>query len=207
MDRAKERIGILGGTFDPIHLVHLIIAEQARDQYGLDRVLLIPSGHSYFKDNREQKVLSAQERLEMTRIAAEGYAPFTVSDIEVNRPGNTYSFETLEEIAAANPGAELFFIVGADTVCAMSTWKEPARIFSVCTVLAAMREDQVDPEMLENKTESLRREFGARILPVNIPNIGISSTDIRQRVASGKSIHYLVPDALESYIMETGIYK
>ena len=198
MDRAKERIGILGGTFDPIHLGHLIIAEQARDQYGLDRVLLIPSGHSYFKDNREQKVLSAQERLEMTRIAAEGYAPFTVSDIEVNRPGNTYSFETLEEIAAANPGAELFFIVGADTVCAMSTWKEPARIFSVCTVLAAMREDQ---------TESLRREFGARILPVNIPNIGISSTDIRQRVASGKSIHYLVPDALESYIMETGIYK
>ena len=105
MSGTKEKIGILGGTFDPIHMGHLIIAEQARDQYSLDRVLLIPSGHSYFKDNREQKVLSGQMRLEMTRIAAEGYAPFRVSDIEVNRPGNTYSFETLEEIAQDNPGA------------------------------------------------------------------------------------------------------
>ena len=123
MSGTKEKIGILGGTFDPIHMGHLIIAEQARDQYSLDRVLLIPSGHSYFKDNREQKVLSGQMRLEMTRIAAEGYAPFRVSDIEVNRPGNTYSFETLEEIAQDNPGAELYFIVGADTVCSMRTWK------------------------------------------------------------------------------------
>lgn len=107
MSGKTEKIGILGGTFDPIHMGHLIIAEQARDQYSLDRVLLIPSGHSYFKDKRAQKVLSAETRLEMTRIAAEGYAPFRVSDIEVNRPGNTYSFETLEEIARDNPGAEL----------------------------------------------------------------------------------------------------
>lgn len=203
----KERIGILGGTFDPIHLGHLIIAEQARDQYELDRVLLIPSGHSYFKDNRSKKVQSAQVRLRMTQIAAEGYAPFEVSDIEVNRPGNTYSFETLEELKANNPDAELFFIVGADTVCAMRTWREPARIFAVCTILAAMREDQVDPEKLREETRSLEKDFGARIYPVSIPNIGISSTQIRERAALGKSIHYLVPDSLESYIIETGIYK
>ena len=203
----REKIGILGGTFDPIHLGHLIIAEQARDQYGLDKVLLIPSGHSYFKDNRKQKVLPPQTRLLMTRIAAEGYAPFEVSDIEVNRPGNSYSFETLEEIAAQNPGAELYFIVGADTVCSMRTWREPARIFHVSTVLAAMREDQIDPESLRKESEALERDFGARILPVTIPNIGISSTDIRERVGQGKSIHYLVPDPLESYIIETGIYK
>ena len=203
----KERIGILGGTFDPIHLGHLIIAEQARDQYELDRVLLIPSGHSYFKDNRSKKVQSAQVRLRMTQIAAEGYAPFEVSDIEVNRPGNTYSFETLEELKADNPDAKLFFIVGADTVCAMRTWREPARIFAVCTVLAAMREDQVDPEKLREETRSLEKDFGARIYPVSIPNIGISSTQIRERAALGKSIHYLVPDPLESYIIETGIYK
>ena len=202
-----ERIGILGGTFDPIHLGHLIIAEQARDQYELDRVLLIPSGHSYFKDNRSKKVLSSDVRLRMTQIAAEGYAPFEVSDIEVNRPGNTYSFETLEELKAQNPGADLFFIVGADTVCAMRTWREPARIFAVCTILAAMREDQVNPERLREETLSLERDFGARIYPVSIPNIGISSTQIRERAALGKSIHYLVPDPLESYIIETGIYK
>ena len=140
-------------------------------------------------------------------IAAEGYAPFEVSDIEVNRPGNTYSFETLEELKANNPDAELFFIVGADTVCAMRTWREPARLVAVCTILAAMREDQVDPEKLREETRSLEKDFGARIYPVSIPNIGISSTQIRERAALGKSIHYLVPDPLESYIIETGIYK
>ena len=202
-----ERIGILGGTFDPIHLGHLIIAEQARDQYQLDRVLLIPSGHSYFKDHRSKKVQPAQVRLEMTKIAAGSYKPFEVSDIEVNRPGNTYSFETLEELKALNPESELFFIVGADTICSMRTWREPKRIFDVCTVLAAMREDQVDPEEFQKQTQALERDFGARIFPVSIPNIGISSTQIREKAASGKSVHYLVPDALESYIIETGIYK
>ena len=202
-----ERIGILGGTFDPIHLGHLIIAEQARDQYQLDRVLLIPSGHSYFKDHRSKKVQPAQVRLEMTKIAAGSYKPFEVSDIEVNRPGNTYSFETLEELKALNPESELFFIVGADTICSMRTWREPQRIFDVCTVLAAMREDQVDPEKFQRETQALEKDFGARIYPVSIPNIGISSTQIRERAASGKSIHYLVPDALESYIIESGIYK
>ena len=202
-----ERIGILGGTFDPIHLGHLIIAEQARDQYKLNRVLLIPSGHSYFKDNRSKKVQPAQVRLEMTKIAAGNYKPFEVSDIEVNRPGNTYSFETLEELKAQNPESELFFIVGADTICSMRTWREPKRIFDVCTVLAAMREDQVDPEEFQKQTQALERDFGARIFPVSIPNIGISSTQIRERAASGKSVHYLVPDALESYIIESGIYK
>ena len=202
-----ERIGILGGTFDPIHLGHLIIAEQARDQYKLDRVLLIPSGHSYFKDNRSRKVQPAQVRLEMTKIAAGNYKPFEVSDIEVNRPGNTYSFETLEELKDQNPESELFFIVGADTICSMRTWREPKRIFDVCTVLAAMREDQVDPEEFQKQTQALERDFGARIFPVSIPNIGISSTQIREKAASGKSVHYLVPDALESYIIETGIYK
>ena len=202
-----ERIGILGGTFDPIHIGHLIIAEQARDQYQLDRVLLIPSGHSYFKDNRSKKVQPAQVRLEMTKIAAGSYKPFEVSDIEVNRPGNTYSFETLEELKTQNPESELFFIVGADTICSMRTWREPQRIFDVCTVLAAMREDQVDPEEFQRETQALEKDFGARIYPVSIPNIGISSTQIRERAASGKSIHYLVPDALESYIIESGIYK
>jgi nicotinate-nucleotide adenylyltransferase len=202
----SEKIGILGGTFDPIHLGHLIIAEQARDQYGLDRVLLIPSGHSYFKDNRSRKVLPAQTRLEMTRIAARDHAPFEVSDIEVNRPGNTYSFETLEQLRELYPSSELYFIVGADTVCSMRTWRAPERIFAACTILAAIREDQVDPEQLRKESEALARDYGARILPVEIPNIGISSTDIRERAAAGKSIHYLVPSELESYIIENGIY-
>ena len=203
----KIKIGILGGTFDPIHLGHLIIAEQARDQYGLDQVLLIPSGHSYFKDNRAQKVLPALTRLEMTRKAVSDYPPFEVSDIEVRRSGNTYTYETLEELADLHPEAELYFIVGADTVCSMSTWREPARIFAACTVLAAMREDQVDPESFQQGIKDLENRFHARIRTISIPNIGISSTQIRERAGNGKSIHYLVPNALESYIIENGIYK
>ena len=206
-EKSGLRLGILGGTFDPIHYGHLIIAEQARDQFDLDKVLLIPSGHSYFKDNRKQKVLPPQTRLEMTRIAVDGYEPFEVSDIEVTRPGNTYSFETLEALAGQYPEAELFFIVGADTICSMDTWKEPARIFSACTVLAAMREDQVDPESFQTARKALEEKYGAVIRTVSIPNIGISSTDIRERVGLKKSIHYLVPYTLERYIIEKGIYS
>lgn len=206
-EKSGLRLGILGGTFDPIHYGHLIIAEQARDQFDLDKVLLIPSGHSYFKDNRKQKVLPPQTRLEMTRIAVDGYEPFEVSDIEVTRPGNTYSFETLEALAGQYPEAELFFIVGADTICSMDTWKEPARIFSACTVLAAMREDQVDPESFQTARKALEEKYGAVICTVSIPNIGISSTDIRERVGLKKSIHYLVPYTLERYIIENGIYS
>ena len=206
-DMNKKKIGILGGTFDPIHLGHLIIAEQAKDQYGLDQVLMIPSGHSYFKDNRAQKVLPALTRLEMTRKAVSDYPPFEVSDIEVLRSGNTYTYETLEELADLHPEAELYFIVGADTVCSMSTWREPARIFAACTVLAAMREDQVDPESFQQGIKDLENRFHARIRTISIPNIGISSTQIRERAGNGKSIHYLVPNALESYIIENGIYK
>lgn len=206
-EKSGLRLGILGGTFDPIHYGHLIIAEQARDQFDLDKVLLIPSGHSYFKDNRKQKVLPPQTRLEMTRIAVDGYEPFEVSDIEVTRPGNTYSFETLEALAGQYPEAELFFIVGADTICSMDTWKEPARIFSACTVLAAMREDQVDPESFQTARKVLEEKYGAVIRTVSIPNIGISSTDIRERVGLKKSIHYLVPYTLERYIIENGIYS
>ena len=206
-EKSGLRLGILGGTFDPIHYGHLIIAEQARDQFDLDKVLLIPSGHSYFKDNRKQKVLPPQTRLEMARIAVDGYEPFEVSDIEVTRPGNTYSFETLEALAGQYPEAELFFIVGADTICSMDTWKEPARIFSACTVLAAMREDQVDPESFQTARKALEEKYGAVIRTVSIPNIGISSTDIRERVGLKKSIHYLVPYTLERYIIENGIYS
>ena len=206
-EKSGLRLGILGGTFDPIHYGHLIIAEQARDQFDLDKVLLIPSGHSYFKDNRKQKVLPPQTRLEMTRIAVDGYEPFEVSDIEVTRPGNTYSCETLEALAGQYTEAELFFIVGADTICSMDTWKEPARIFSACTVLAAMREDQVDPESFQTARKALEEKYGAVICTVSIPNIGISSTDIRERVGLKKSIHYLVPYTLERYIIENGIYS
>lgn len=205
MEKTKK-VGLLGGTFDPIHLGHLIIAESAYDAQGLDRVVLIPSGHSYFKDHKAKKVLDAQVRLEMTRLAAEGNPHFSVSDIEVRRPGNSYTAETLEELNAAHPDTQYFYIIGADTVMSIETWYRPQDIFSSCVLLAAFRADEVPAGEFYDKIADLKERFGADIRPLPVLNIGISSTEVRERVESGHSIHYLVPDAVERYIMEQGLY-
>lgn len=206
-DRAERRVGILGGTFDPIHMAHLIIAEAAYDAFDLDEVLLMPSGHSYFKDEREQKVLPPEIRYAMTCEAAADNPHFTASDFEIHRPGNTYTCDTLRELRAQHPRNHYFFIVGADTVRSILTWRNPEQIFADCTLLAAVREDGVPTEAFLKEVERLRKDYGADIHVLEIPAIGISSTDIRNRIKNGRTVHYLVPERVERYIMETGIYK
>lgn len=202
-----KKVGILGGTFDPIHMAHLIIAEAAYDAFSLDEVLLMPSGHSYLKDNRAQKVLPPETRFEMTRLAAADNPHFTASDFEIQRKGNTYTSETLRALRALHPDHEYYFIVGADSVRTILTWKDPEIIFQNCTLLAAIREDGVPTEEFLKAVDNLRTEYGARIHILEIPAIGISSTDIRNRVKSGRSIHYLVPERVERYIIDSGIYR
>ncbi len=201
------KTGILGGTFDPIHLGHLIIAETAADQLGLDRVLLMPSYISYFKENRSDSVSSAEDRLAMTRAAAVGNPRFLVSDMEVLRGGKSYTYESLEALHAEDPDDELYYIVGADTVCSMGTWRYPERIFPHCTVVGALRPDQISPENLRTGAAQLEADYGARILFLDVPAIGISSTQIRENVRQGRSIRYLVPDAVEEYIRDRGLYR
>ena len=203
----SRRIGCLGGTFDPIHMGHLIIAEQAYDQFDLDQVLLIPSGHSYLKDSRAQKVQPPEVRLKMTQLAASCHECFAASDIEIKRSGNTYTYETFRQMHEEDPEAEIFFIVGADTICSIRTWREPAEIFRQCTILAAGRADQISDQAMLEEIEALIRDFGADIRPLQVPAIGISSTDIRERAAQGRSIRYLVPEPVKRYIIETGIYN
>lgn len=203
----KRRVGILGGTFDPIHMAHLIIAEAAYDAFDLDEVLLMPSGHSYFKDDREQKVLPPEIRYAMTCEAASDNLHFTASDFEIHRPGNTYTCDTLRELRMQNPENHYFFIVGADTVLSILTWKNPEQIFADCTLLAAIREDGIPTEAFLKEVESLRKDYGADIHVLEIPAIGISSTDIRNRIKNGRTVHYLVPERVERYIIEKGIYK
>ena len=202
-----KKIGILGGTFDPIHTAHLIIAEAAYDSFSLDEVLLMPSGHSYLKDNRAQKVLPPEIRYEMTCLAAADNPHFTASDFEMRHPGNTYTSETLLALSKLNPRDEFYFIIGADSVYSILTWKDPEVIFENCTLLAAIREDGTPPERFLQEVSRLREEYGAKIDIIEIPAIGISSTDIRNRVKNGRTIHYLVPDAVERYIIETGLYR
>lgn len=205
--KGLRRVGILGGTFDPIHTAHLIIAEAAYDAFRLDEVLLMPSGHSYLKDNRAQKVLPPQIRFQMVCEAAAENPHFTASDFEIKRPGNTYTCDTLRELKKLHPQNHYYFIVGADSVVSILTWKNPEEIFSSCTLLAALREDGVPTQKFLQEVDHLRSEYGADIHTLEIPAIGISSTDIRSRVKNGRTIHYLVPNGVERYIIETGIYR
>ncbi len=205
-EKQIRRIGILGGTFDPIHLGHLIIAQEAYEHFGLDKVLLMPTGHSYFKDHREEKVSDPKVRLEMTRAAAAGDTRFEVSDLEVLRPGNSYTAQTLTELQAANPDERYFYIVGADTLCMMRSWYQPQTIFDLCTVLAAVRSDQTDNESFQQEAEALRADFGARIEMLPVRRIDLSSTEIRARVREGKSISYFVNAPVEDYILRHHLY-
>lgn len=207
MKREGKRVGILGGTFDPIHTAHLIIAEAAYDAFDLDEVLLMPSGHSYFKDSRSQKVLSPEVRYQMVCEAAADNPHFTASDFEIRREGNTYTYETLRELRRMNPDNHYFFIVGADSVRDILKWRNPESIFADCTLLAALREDGIPTEEFLREVEHLRKDYGADIHTLEIPAIGISSTDIRNRIKSGRTIHYLVPERVERYIIEKGIYR
>ena len=204
---AGKKVGILGGTFDPIHTAHLIIAEAAYDAFALDEVLLMPSGHSYFKDNRSQKVQAPDIRYAMVCQAAADNPHFVPSDFEIRREGNTYTYETLRGLREENPQNHYYFIVGADSIRDILTWKKPESIFRDCTLLAALREDGIPTEEFLREVENLRTQHGADIYTLEIPSIGISSTDIRNRVKSGRTIHYLVPDRVERYIIETGIYR
>lgn len=199
-----SRVGILGGTFDPIHLGHLITAENAFDAAGLDEVLLMPTGCSYFKE--DQKVTPALQRYEMTCLAAEGNPHFRATDLETKRPGNSYTAVTLQEMKKLRPQDEFFYIVGADTLVMMSMWKDPQVIFDSCTLLVETRQDEVADSGLEDEAEKLRVAYGAKIVFLPARNIEISSTEIRTRVREGKSIRYLVPDRVEQYIREHGLY-
>ena len=196
-----QRIGILGGTFDPPHRGHLAIARAAMDQYGLDRVILMPSGHSYFKDHQARKVTDPAVRLHMTQLACRGKKGFQVSPIEVRREGRTYTSETLETLQALYPEAELFFIVGADTVASMHLWHNPQGIFSRASILAAVREDQVDAASLQAAVSSLEETWrDVRILPIQAPSISISSTQIKDRLERGEDTSDLVPEGVAVYI-------
>lgn len=199
----KKKIGILGGTFNPIHTGHLILAERAYDEFGLDKVLIIPTGISHFKLN--DNVLGKDIRLEMTALAIEDNEHFELSLIEVNRPGNSYTYETLELLKRENPDNEYYLIVGADSLFAMETWVKPDIIFRDAVILAAVRDGE-GIEEIKSKADELKEKFGADVRILNSPMIDISSTEIRERVKNGNSIKYLVTDKVADYIYDNNLY-
>lgn len=199
-----KKIGIFGGTFNPIHNGHLILAETARQTCGLDQVLLIPSGHSYMKNPDD--ILPGGIRLEMVRLAVRDNPFFSESDVEVMRGGNSYTCETLELLEKENPGAELYYIVGADTLFQIESWKDPADIFRRCVIIAAVRDGWQD-ETLQNQAAYLMRKFSADIHLLPSLHIEISATDIRKKCSQGQSVRYLVPEAVRLFLEQNGYYR
>ncbi len=199
-----KKTGIMGGTFNPIHLGHLVIAEKAREQFELDEVLFMPSGIPYMKDCRE--VLPGQIRTKMTELAIRTNPFFSVSTMEVEREGRTYTYETLECLCGQNPDTEYYFILGADSLWHMEAWKHPERIFAASHILAAVRENKSMEEM-EKQASHLREKFGARIDLLQTGQLEISSSMIRGLCREEKSIRYLMPEAVYDYIIQNKLYR
>ncbi len=196
----STKVGIMGGTFNPIHNGHLAIAQKAYETAGLDKVLFMPSGISYMKTN----VLALSKRLDMVRLAIREYPWFELSLVEAERKGNTYTYETLRQLTMENPSVSYYFIMGADSLFHIEEWREPEQIFSMATLVCAVREDY-GIERLRHKGEELTR-LGAKIIYLDIPKIPISSTEIRARVRSRLSIAELVPKSVSEYITQEHLY-
>jgi len=200
MENARG-IGIMGGTFDPIHYGHLIIADEARQQFGLEKVVFVPAGQPPHK--KEYKVSSAEHRYAMTVIATASHPDFICSRIEMDRAGPSYSIDTIREVRNAYPGYQVYFITGADAIAEILTWHEHARLKSLCKFIAATRPGY-DLEELRHR---LPADYVDQIVFLEVPGVYISSTELRERIATGRSIKFMVPEAVESYIAKNGLYK
>ena len=194
------RLGIFGGTFDPIHLGHLVLAEQCREACALDRLLFVVAGSPPHKPGERT---AASHRLEMARLATAGNPAFVVSDVETVRPGPHYSVETLGALTREHPGDDLFFLIGADSLADLPGWREPHRIASLATIVVVNRPGglAVEPSRFPDLGPEARG-----VVVVTIPPIGIASSDLRGRLASGRSVRYMVPRGVEAYIRSHGLY-
>lgn len=200
-----KKIGIMGGTFNPIHIGHLVLAERAMEELGLDETWLIPTGCSYMK-KKQVAILPGEERFAMATLAAEENDRIKCLDVEIHRKGYTYSYETLEQFKKEYPDYEFYFIFGADCLFMIETWKYPERIFQNCKIVAAVR-NGTSMEEMEQKRQDLIECFNAEILLLPFPNLEISSTVLRDRINKGKNVRYMIPDKVLSYIQEKGFYK
>lgn len=194
-----RRVGVMGGTFDPIHHGHLVAASEVRARFDLDEVVFVPTGEPWQKAGR--KVASAEDRYLMTVIATAANPHFTVSRVDIDRDGPTYTIDTLKDIQASAPDAELFFITGADAMAQIMSWRDHEALFDLAHFVAVTRPGHpMPPETLDGLPDD-------RVTHLEVPALAISSTDCRDRVASGEPVWYLVPDGVVQYIAKHGLYR
>lgn len=198
------RIGILGGTFNPIHLGHLLIAENAFEQFKLDRVNIMPAHISPFKI--DTKVLDKEHRKKIIELSIADNPHFVMDPREIDSDSISYTYLTLSDMKANNPEDELFFILGADSLKTIKNWRNPQIIFDNASVLAAVR-DNDDIDDLQCYADELKALFNGNVGFIKTPTYDVSSTDIRRRIASGESVRYMICDAAIEYITDNNLYK
>ncbi len=198
-----ERVGVIGGTFDPIHYGHLIIAEEARVKVGLAKVIFIPAGNPPHKLRRPYS--PAHHRYRMVELAIASNPYFEISPIEINRPGPSYSVDTMAMLREEmGPDVELYFIMGVDSLAGILTWHKPEELIKLCKIIAVNRPGYgVDIDALDSLIPGIKEQ----VIFIKAPEIGISSTEIQQRVREGLPIKYLVPPEVERYIYENNLYR
>ncbi|OLT53957.1 nicotinate-nucleotide adenylyltransferase [Cellulosimicrobium sp. CUA-896] len=196
MTARSPRLGVMGGTFDPIHHGHLVAASEAAARFDLDEVVFVPTGKPSFKQH--QHVSAAEHRYLMTVIATASNPRFTVSRVDVDRPGLTYTVDTLRDLREARPDAELFFISGADAIEQILTWKDADELWKMAHFVAVSRPGhQLDVAGLPSGV----------VTTLEVPALAISSTDCRRRAQDGRPVWYLVPDGVVQYIAKHGLYR
>ena len=198
------RLGLLGGTFDPVHVGHVIIAQEAAAQLSLDEVWFVPTGRPWMKEG--SPVTGPDHRIAMLRLAVECSPGFKVSTVEADRPGLSYTLDTLNALLEGEAaGASLFFILGMDSLGTLHRWKQPERLFDLCTLVAVSRPDHMDFD--RGSLDRIRAGASQEVVFLEGPEVGISGEEIRRRVRDGLPISEWVPQAVEDYIQEHGLYR
>lgn len=206
MKKDKRRVlGIMGGTFNPIHYGHLVAAETARVDFSMEKIIFVPSSIPPHK--MREGLIDARLRYQMTELAVASNPHFEVSPVELERPGPSYTVDTVLEFRKTyGVGCDVFFITGADAILEILSWKDAEYLLSLCSFVAVTRPGY-DVEKLKQRISDIQLRYGATIHMLSAPGVAISSTGIRERCAKGKSIKYLVPESVEEFIMRTGLYK
>ncbi|MDO5301319.1 MAG: nicotinate-nucleotide adenylyltransferase [Tissierellia bacterium] len=201
------KVGIMGGSFNPIHMGHLMMSEYVRDELGLDEVLFVPTGNPPHKALRD---VPDEERLQMVRLSIDDNPHFTISDIEIRNPHITYSVDTLGLLHEAYPqGTQFYFLLGSDIILDLKKWKKFDELAALTDFVVTLRPgfEKITMEEIETEARLLGEQFGAKVTILHAPRYEISSTDLRSRLREKKSVKYLIPDSVIDYIEEMELYR
>lgn len=198
------KVGIFGGSFDPVHTGHLVLAEHVREEAGLEKLIFLPAYESPFKVGKSGA--DSMQRLEMTRLATAGNGSFSVSAADVEKGRVSYTVDLMAELAAMYPEDRLYFVAGTDSFLGIEKWMGAERLLTGYGFVVGTRPGYRDEE-LAAYAEYIRQKYGTEVITVTIPKVDISSTDIRSRCKKNRSIKYLVPEGVERYIIENGLYR